>query len=86
MVLGLPLIIIGGYQCLNARWEFEAAMSLQGVNPQTINQSGRKSAIRRNKTVGIVCILIGIGILVWGLFTWYAPCLHPVHPNILGKR
>jgi len=69
MVLAAPFILIGSYQYLNARRELEASLYLKGVDPQAIDQSGRESAIRRNKIVGISCVIIGLGILTWGLLT-----------------
>jgi hypothetical protein len=67
VLLGLVTVGLGAYTVLNARWEFEQGMRLQGVDPDRIDAEGQVSGVRRNQIVGGVVMLVGVGVLVWGL-------------------
>jgi len=65
--LGAATLVLGGYVTLNADAEFEAGMSLQGVDPREITARARQSGVRRNRIVGGAVALLGLGLLAWGV-------------------
>ncbi|MFT4885116.1 MAG: hypothetical protein ACI8U4_002636 [Natronomonas sp.] len=67
VLIGLVTIGLGAYTVLNASWEFEQGMRLQGVDPDRIDAEGQASGVRRNQLVGVGVLVVGVGVLVWGL-------------------
>ena len=67
IVFGAVTLLLGLYLHLNAKWEFEQGMRLRGVDTGAIEARGTRSGVRRNRLVGLVLAVVGVGWLAWGL-------------------
>jgi len=67
LVFGAIAAVAGLRVSLAAEDEFERSMRLRGIDPEDVAHSSRTSAIRRNRIVGGLFVLVGVGLLAWGL-------------------
>jgi len=67
LVFGVISLLAGLRVSVAAEREFEGGMRLRGIDPDDVAEPSRSSAIRRNRIVGALFVLLGLGLLVWGV-------------------
>jgi hypothetical protein len=68
LVFGAIALLAGLRVYVAAEREFESAMRLRGIDPDDVEEPSRSSAISRNRIVGAGFVLLGLGLLAWGVF------------------
>ena len=67
LVFGIISVLAGLRALFAPEAEFEAAMRLRGIDPDDVARPSRSSATSRNRVTGAVFVLLGIGLLLWGV-------------------
>lgn len=77
VAMGLLFAVLGGYTYRNAKSETVRGLRWSGIDTSKLRVEDHPRAVERNMAIGLLVLVLGGVIALWGVLEWPADLLTP---------